>query len=159
MWSAVRTKVGLAAVGGALLLTGVGLGAGVATGAIGVQPASDQTGVTTPASTSTSSAPTTTPAPAAVVQSAAPTSAATVAAVTTSDPAPTTSAQQAMTVAPGVTPIDPNDLARGGHDADGNYVPAVGNPGAGGPVVAPAPVLPSAPKLPGEPGYTPPPAG
>lgn len=131
--SVVRTKVGLAAIGGALLLTGVGVGTAAATGALGTQPASDESTVTTPAATSTSSAAATTPAPTSVVQASTATPADTVAAVTTpaqeqeAVPAPET------TTAP---TTDPQPIYPPGS--------AGGSPGAGG-VMEP---------LPGEPGYT-----
>jgi hypothetical protein len=64
-----------------------------------------------------------------------------------------------MTVPAGITPIDPDDPARGGHDSDGNYIPADPVQKAGEPPVAPYTRPPPAPKLPGEVGYVDPVTG
>lgn len=135
--------------GGVLLLAGVGIGVGYAATATSTAPASDESAVTAP----TSEAEPTPEVEAPVEQSPA----ATVDDVTTPKSQPKTGqapTEQAMTVAPGVTPLDPNDLARGGRDANGNYVPALPVQKPGDPPAEPYTPVQNVPKMPGEPGYT-----
>lgn len=136
-----RAHMGVAVASGVLVLGGAGAATAAVVTASTDQPVVEQSTPTVESPPVTEvMPPADVPAPIAAVPTAvveveapavevpsAGVSAPTLGSVTHSAPAPARnpSPPAAMSVPPGAAPIDPDDPARGGHDADGNYIPAV----------------------------------
>lgn len=133
---ALRGKVGLVVIGGALLLTGVGVGASMAAGSPGTRPASDTSAVTTTEAPTSTAAPST-PAPVAPAATQP---------ATTSSAAP-----RAATVTRVTSPDTTSPAAQ--PDTGAAYTPTQESRPPGAPQGAIGGEAPPAPKLPGEAGY------
>lgn len=141
----VRGKAAFAAIGGAVLLTGVGTAA--ATGVLGTETAADSSMVT-PATATPTPTPTQSPEPVMTVEAAP---------VEQSETAPSTATVEPVTPteqpAPTPVPADQDTSGIGTTGLDGNYTPAPPQPVPGGPPVGAPATLPPAQPLPGEPDY------
>jgi len=170
--AAVRTKVGLVAVGGALLAVGLGVGAGIAVGAPGTRPVADTSPVTTPTAPPAEATPTVTPPAPTVVsvpeQPVEPTpvyeqtrtAVSTAAQRTAPETVPEPARVPASAPEPEPAPVSTAEVPEAevpvvGDRAGDSYDPGAPFTDSAGVTYVPAPVE-VIPPMKGEPGYVPP---